>query len=208
MLGDVKNHEVLDLGCGDGFLTTMLGVLGARVTGIDVSGRHVEVAVRRVRANGVEHRVRCLQASAHSLPFDAASFDLVFGNQILHHLDTSVASGEIHRVLRPGGRAVFLEPVVFSPFLRRIRNTALVTAMVKSSRVSPDEEPLTRAQIDEIGARFSNLRISEVQMLSRLSRVLGPGKLLRILNDVDNKMFELLPYFRRFARSAVIEMVK
>jgi SAM-dependent methyltransferase len=45
------------------------------------------------------------------MSFPDDSFDLVFGSGIIHHLDIDRALGEIARVLRPGGRAVFVEPL-------------------------------------------------------------------------------------------------
>jgi SAM-dependent methyltransferase len=208
IVGEVRGRRVLDIGCGDGFWSTMLGFLGGHVTGIDVSELHVNVAARRSKVNGLADSVVSLQASVHDLPFASETFDIVFGNAILHHVDARRAGEEIGRVLRKGGYAVFLEPVALSIALRRIRKTKLMTILIKENRVSPDEEPLDPEQINAFSAGFSEVRIHECQMISRLERVVGGGKPYKLLNDFDNRLFQLVPPLRRFARRAVIELVK
>jgi SAM-dependent methyltransferase len=208
VVGDVHGRRVLDIGCGDGFWSTMLGLLGGRVTGIDISELHVNVSVRRIKVNGLGDRVVSLQASVHNLPFASETFDVAFGNAILHHVDARRASEQIQRVLRKGGYAVFLEPVALSPGLRRIRKTKLMTALIKENRVSPDEEPLSREQIDTIAAEFSTVRTHEFEMISRLERIIGGGKPYKLLNDLDTRLFQLVPPLRQFARRAIIELVK
>jgi SAM-dependent methyltransferase len=207
-LGDVRGNNILDLGCGDGLWSTMLALVGARSTGVEISEIHADVAVRRARVNGMSDRVSILQASAHDLPFVSGTFDIVFGNMILHHLDSRNAGREIHRVLRGGGRGVFLEPVALSRTLRRIRETWPLTAVVKKSAVSPDEEPLSALQIECFTAPFSKIHVRENEMFSRLSRIIGEGKPYQLLSGVDRALFRALPILRRFARYAVIEVIK
>jgi len=207
-LGDVRGKRTLDLGCGDGIWSTLLGLLGAYPVGIEISELYANTAARRAELNGVGERVAILRASAHDLPFPDRTFDLVFGNMILHHLDTLLAGSEIHRVLRPGGRGVFLEPVALSSALRRLRRSSLMSAMVKDAGVSPDEEPLDRAQIARLATPFSQVRVSENQMFSRLDRLLGGEKAVRLLNDLDTRLLGAFPALRRFARYALIEVFK
>src|ERR1700749_4979398 len=62
----------------------------------------------RTNAQRLGLPVRTARADAESLPFADASFDLVLGHAVLHHLpDLERAFAEFHRVLRPGGRIVF-----------------------------------------------------------------------------------------------------
>jgi ubiquinone/menaquinone biosynthesis C-methylase UbiE len=62
-----------------------------------------------------------MAGDAHHLPYDDATFDYVVGDGILHHLD-DVALGEVHRVRKPGGRALFREPLLDSD-LRQIEDS-------------------------------------------------------------------------------------
>jgi SAM-dependent methyltransferase len=80
---------------------------------------------------------------AHHTPYPDAAFDLVIGDGILHHLDLDVALGEVHRVLKPGGRAVFREPRLDNPLLKLFRR------LTPSARTE-DERPLDAADLRRI----------------------------------------------------------
>jgi ubiquinone/menaquinone biosynthesis C-methylase UbiE len=134
---DPAGKDVLDFGCGPGYLTKYLIDRGAiSVTGIDVSEGEIEQARERAREDGLQDRCSFLVADAHATGFADDSFDLIVGDSILHHLDLHVALVELRRILRPGGRAVFLEPMWHNPLLR------LGRALTPSAR-TPDEHPLT-----------------------------------------------------------------
>lgn len=91
--------RVLDVGAGAGFVTEALLARGARVDAVDQSEGMVAELARRFPDACV--RV----ADAHKLPFADASFDAVFANMVLHHVeDPRAAVAEWARVLRPGGR--------------------------------------------------------------------------------------------------------
>jgi SAM-dependent methyltransferase len=95
---------VLDVGAGQGTVTVALASLCRRVIGIDADlecVRDVNTKLRNLPAGEVIH------ADAQKLPFPAASFDLVFCYSTLVIMpDDRCAIAEIHRVLRPNGRAV------------------------------------------------------------------------------------------------------
>jgi SAM-dependent methyltransferase len=126
--------EVLEVGCFDGAKCLRYLPLGPRrFSGIDISG----VLVEQARARGIDARVMDAQA----LEFPDASFDLVYGGAILHHLDYERALRGIHRVLRPGGAAIFSEPLGDNPAFKLFR------ALTPAARTA-DELPLSRAQIE------------------------------------------------------------
>ena len=98
LLAPRPGERVLDLGCGDGFLTERLVALGCDVVAVDASAEQVEGARRR----GLDARV----ARAEALPFEA-EFDAVFSNAVLHWVkDARGAIAAVARALRPGGRFV------------------------------------------------------------------------------------------------------
>jgi SAM-dependent methyltransferase len=98
----------LEIGAGTGYFSLNLlqaGVVG-EATCTDISPGMVSTLGRNAERLGLE--VRTARADAESLPFSDASFDLVLGHAVLHHLpNLRRAFAEFHRVLRPGGRIAF-----------------------------------------------------------------------------------------------------
>ncbi len=103
LLGDVAGHDVLDAGCGTGYLSRQLAARGARVTGIDISPEMIRVAQSKAGA-GVHYAVDDLSSLR---AVRDGGFDAVVSNYVLMDLpDVDGAARAIRRVLRPGGRAV------------------------------------------------------------------------------------------------------
>jgi len=102
-----KDKAVLEIGCGMGTDLLQFARGGARVTGVDLTPRSVELTRTRFRIYGLPGRFEV--ADAENLPFADASFDLVYSHGVLHHTpDTQRAIDEIHRVLQPGGTAMVM----------------------------------------------------------------------------------------------------
>jgi ubiquinone/menaquinone biosynthesis C-methylase UbiE len=100
--------DSLELGAGTGYFTLNLLQLGAmeRATATDIS--QGMVAALKRNANQLGLSVEAQSAEAEQLPFADASFDLVFGHAVLHHVpDLSRGLAEMRRVLRPGGTIAF-----------------------------------------------------------------------------------------------------
>lgn len=99
--------RVLDVGCGPGFyVAELLDTVGpgGSVVGIDVSGDMLAVAARRTEGHG---NVGFHEGGATALPVPDESFDRAVSVQVLEYVeDVPAALGEMHRVLRPGGRLV------------------------------------------------------------------------------------------------------
>lgn len=85
---------------------------------------------------------------AHNLEFEDESFDFVYGCAILHHLDYNRALDEICRVLKPGGKILFAEPLGINPVGKLVR---LMTPFARTD----DEKPLMFKELAELGERFN-----------------------------------------------------
>jgi ubiquinone/menaquinone biosynthesis C-methylase UbiE len=102
-----KDLAVLEVGCGLGTDGAQFAKAGARYTGIDLTDAAVELAKRRFELFDLPGTFRV--TDAERLDFPDNSFDLVYSHGVLHHTpDTTAAIREIHRVLRPGGKAVVM----------------------------------------------------------------------------------------------------
>lgn len=100
-------ERILDVGCGPGFyveeLLDAVGPEGA-VVGIDASGPMLAAAASRCARH---HNAVFRQGEATALPVDESSFDAALCVQVLEYVaDPTAALAQIHRALRPGGRAV------------------------------------------------------------------------------------------------------
>ncbi len=143
-LQDVRGWRVLDFGCGRGERAVALLDRGAEIWGIDISPVYIAEAEEAARAAGhPEDTFHFTAGDAHTLPYPDAHFDLVFGDGILHHLNLDAALAEAHRVLKPGGRALFREPLLDSPLLRVFRR------LTPAARTE-DERPLSTADLARI----------------------------------------------------------
>jgi ubiquinone/menaquinone biosynthesis C-methylase UbiE len=115
---DLKGSVVLDYGCGIGDFSLLLARRGARVYGIDISPKLIEQARASIAGSGLNgFAPEFFVGDAHQTPFEGSSFDYVFGNGALHHLDLSKALAEISRILKPGGKAMFQEPMYHHPLM-------------------------------------------------------------------------------------------
>ena len=102
-----KDLAVLEIGCGLGTDGAEFAKAGAHYTGIDLTEAAVDLARRRFETFDLRGSFRV--GDAERLDYPDETFDLVYSHGVLHHTpDTQAAVREIHRVLRPGGRAVVM----------------------------------------------------------------------------------------------------
>jgi ubiquinone/menaquinone biosynthesis C-methylase UbiE len=100
-------QDVLEIGGGIGTDLAQFAKNGARVTDVDLAAGHLQLAQENFQVRGLNGRF--IHHDAETLPFDDASFDIVYSNGVLHHTpNTQAVVREIHRVLRPGGRAIIM----------------------------------------------------------------------------------------------------
>lgn len=100
--------DVLDVGSGYGAAAIYLAsTRQCDVVGLNLSERENEFARQRVREQGLEDRVTIKQGDFHALPFDDASFDVVWSQEsLLHAVDKRNVLDECFRVVKPGGKFV------------------------------------------------------------------------------------------------------
>ena len=115
LLGLRPAQSALEVACGSGGVTCRMALeTGATCVGVDINARGIEAAQTRAREAGLSSRVTFRVVDAgQRLPFADASFDAVFCNDALNHLPGRPdVLRDWHRVLRPGGRALFTDPIV------------------------------------------------------------------------------------------------
>jgi len=197
-----KNSVILDYGCLFGALAPELHLHGPKkIIGIDISEKGIDVA-KENHSDIAEFYVM----DAHKMDFEDSSIDLVIGRGILHHLDFEVAIDEINRVLKPGGKALFNEPLRDNPGAHIFR---LLTPKARTI----DELPLSRKQINYADNVFGghehfcvNLITTPFAMLTSLLRIKPDNFILRMCNTID--LFLQKTIFKYWMRSAYLVWIK
>jgi ubiquinone/menaquinone biosynthesis C-methylase UbiE len=189
--------RVLEYGCGIGSYAIRLADRGASVCGIDISNEAIDRA-RKMAEGRAEFRV----ADAENLDMADASIDVVCGTGILHHLDIDRAIREVRRVLRPGGRAIFYEPVAHNPIVSLYR-------ILTPSKHTRDEHPLRMRDIRNITSHFSGAEVKFFDVLSigaiPLLSLPGGKPLLRALEWADRRLLDHVAIARPMAATVVVD---
>jgi ubiquinone/menaquinone biosynthesis C-methylase UbiE len=205
-LGDVNGKRIVDFGCGSGANSVLLANRGAHVWGIDISEDLLRLAKRRLAVSGREGGATFIAGSAHDMPFPDASIDVVFGIAILHHLDLDLVSREVRRVLKPGGRAIFQEPVRNSPVIRFLRSLI----PYRAPDISPFERPLTDDELKRFAQGFSKWSVRAFALPHVQAGLLLPviKHYPRALCESDRMLLHRAPWLARYASIRVISLTK
>jgi SAM-dependent methyltransferase len=206
LLGDVSGKRVVDFGCGSGANTVLLAGRGAHVWGIDISEELLRLGQRRLEVSGRAGAATFIAGSAHDMPFPDSSIDVVFGIAILHHLDLDLVSREVRRVLKPGGRAIFQEPVRNSRVIRFVRSLI----PYRAPDISPYERPLTDAELRRFATGF---QAATVRAFGLPHVQIGPllpvvKRYWRALYAWDRRILDRAPRLAHYASVRVIALRK
>jgi len=194
-------QRVLEIGGGMGTDLAQFAKAGAIVTDVDLSAGHLELARENFKLRNLEGSF--LQHDAESLPFDDASFDLVYSNGVIHHTpNTDRVVREMYRVLKPGGRAIVMVyaensllywyQLVYllgmrSRLLEKYSMGEIMSRHVELSQT--DARPLvkayTKARVRRVFKNFKSVRVIKRQLikeeLPRIIRWLPVGVAGRIM---------------------------
>jgi SAM-dependent methyltransferase len=185
--------RLLEVGCGIGTDLVRFARGGAVCTGIDLSQTAIDLARRNLSVNGVTADLQV--GNGEALPFPDASFDVVYGHGVVQYTaDPAQLVRECHRVVRPGGRGIFM---VYN-------RVSWLNAMSKVTRVELEHEDapvLRKFSIPEFRALLAPF--AEVEIIPErfpvVSRLHGGWKGF-LFNRVFVGTFNALPqsWVRRF----------
>lgn len=200
ILALAPGRRLLEYGCSDGEATRLWSEQGAQCTGIDISPEAIRLA--RLRAEEAGLRIRYEVMNAEDMSFGDASFDVLVGTGILHHLELDSAYAEIARVLGDDGHAIFIEPLGHNPLINLYRR--LTPAMR-----SEDEHPLRIGDLRLASRYFGNVSVHYQNLFTfaalpfRNTSLFAP--LHGLLRGIDTALFTILPFTKRMAWLVYIE---
>lgn len=197
-----KGMRGLEIGCGIRGLSGALADIGAVIFVTDISPKSVYVARKRLKIlcnSAVKaKRIKFKVVDAHRLGFAESAFDCVFGNAILHHLDTSLALPEIYRVLKPRGKLLFFEPNLINPEIFVERKIPFFRRL---SRSSPDETAFIRWGLEKELRRVGFIDVTVMPydfLYPAIPYILA--KPFKAISD----MLEKIPIVKEFAGSLIV----
>lgn len=204
LVGDVAGKDVLDCGAGTGWGSIILARKGAKkVIAIDVSDGMLALLRKLAQINGVGEIIQTQKSAIEDAVFEQQLFDIIFCSDVLHHADLQEAMSRIYKWLKPGGIAVFSEPLANSRFLTAIRRLVPVKSIGTDT-----ERGLNLKEIKDQTTRFPELTFKEFQLFSRLDRIIKNQAIRKALLSFDSWILEHFPALRYFARIIVFRVRK
>jgi SAM-dependent methyltransferase len=219
MLGDVRNKKILEFGCGNGLYSIYLSRRGADVTGIDIGNDIILLANQAAQMNSAA--CKFFVGNIISIPFGSETFDYVIGHGVLHHLHPSWLKRSIqeaYRVLRPGGKAYFSEPVensrvfhfiqnivpIDSPHSPQKRPSVFQLKKWKAYTKTIDDRGLSDQELIDAKGLFDQIAIEYYGWLIRLTRLSWGHRFRKLFEKVDVVLTSRLSPVKKLSQCVLV----
>ena len=197
-MGDLTGKKILELGTGTGGTATMLAIRGASVIGIDLLSFRLVEAQERTLQHDVADVVGFSQMDATQLAFPDDTFDFIISKSVLVFTEHSETAEECKRVLKSGGKAIFIENMRNHPVVWLYRKLFL--------KYSRELNYFSIKDINEIGKEFEEMEHREFHLLSIcalfwqkcISVPVFYRWTLKFFSRFDKSLFRIMPVLRRF----------
>lgn len=146
LLLKIENKKVLEIGSYTWIPWIKDKVNPKSLDCINISERELQSGIDK--ANDLPFNINFHIMDANNLTFPDQTFDVVFGSAILHHLDVEKSINHIHRVLKPDGFILFLEPLNMNPLYKIYR-------IFNKKERTPDEHALVNKDFKLIRDKFT-----------------------------------------------------
>jgi SAM-dependent methyltransferase len=200
------SSHVLDVASGSGGPALFMArSTGCQVTGFEIHGAAVEEASAAAKRATLSDRVRFVQGDARQpLPFHDGTFDAVICVDSMNHLfDRQAVLDEWHRVVRPGGRILFTDPITVTGLLRRDEMITRSTGMGEFVFTPPgvDEALVRTAGFIDIQVSDHTDNVAEVASNRAAARERRSGDLERVEGaDASKSLTQFLEVVALLAR--------
>lgn len=197
-MGQLKGKKVLELGAGTGGTATLLAKRGAAVVGIDLLPFRLAEAKKRAAEYDVAESVKFALMDAMHLAFPDNTFDFIISKSVLVFTEHTQTAQECYRVLKPGGKAIFIENMRHHPAVWFYRKVFL--------KYSGKLHYFSLRNVEAVGAEFERLEHREFHLSSVsalfwqkcISIPLFYRWTFCILKVIDTCLLKCLPFLKRF----------
>lgn len=204
-------QKLLDFGCGPGIYSLLFAQVGYQVFGFDICPNNISVANRLARKYALQEKTHFTVGVAEEQGYPSDHFDMIVGIDILHHVTIPEAIRECLRVLKPGGLAIFKEPIAV-PVFDRLRESRFGRWLVPKTasferHITEDERKLVDGDLKTIRELCSDLSARRFRLFSRLDRfvrIQGPSA----LEMADERILSVCPFLSRFGGEIVLTLRK
>ncbi|MFN3165991.1 MAG: class I SAM-dependent methyltransferase [Phycisphaeraceae bacterium] len=202
LLSPLRGKRVMEIAAGNGIDAALITHNGAQLSAYDLSPESIAMVRRRCEINGTADRLSTQVTGSFDDAFAGETFDHIVGYAALHHLpDMDSLAQRVYDRLKPGGTAVFAEPVLNSKLLGFARRCVPLAI----DDMTDDERPLTDTDMRRFAEPFDAMRCRYFQLTSRVWR-LWPNRwpLAVALHKLDHALLKL-PMAHKFATVCVAE---
>jgi ubiquinone/menaquinone biosynthesis C-methylase UbiE len=187
----------LDYCCGTGGGAIEMASYGAFAYGIDISDERIRSAKDHAAKIGFEDKVKYSIMDAEKMDFSDDTFDVILCSGVLHHLDLENAYRELFRVLKPSGKIICNEPLVYNPIINIYRR---LTPHLRTAWEI--HHILTLRDINKAGTYFSNISIKYYHLISIFAvpfqKSIFGNVVLSILEIIDSIILRI-PFLQMLA---------
>jgi ubiquinone/menaquinone biosynthesis C-methylase UbiE len=183
VLGDISGKKILDLGCGEGYNTRIMAKKGAHVTGIDFAERMIDRAIHTEREG---NRIEYYTVDACDLHFENSIFDIVTCFMALQDIEPyQEAIRETYRVLKDGGRFVFVMP--HPCFEKRVVNGTSIGGWEYEENSEGKTENALYYKVDRY---FDTRKYTVSWNMKRLTHHFATTSFHRTITDYANALYD------------------
>lgn len=202
LLCPIAGKDVMEIASGNGIDASICCHNGANLHAYDISSESIKMVQQRAQVNGVADRLTTQVTGDFATAFEGQTFDHIIGYAALHHIPMEGLAQQVYDRLKPGGTAVFAEPVINSQLLYRIRKLIPYSFFEDTD----DEVPLNDGDIAAFAKPFDRMGKRYFHLTSRIWHAFpNCWPLVKTLHAIDREVLHL-PFMKRFATVCVFAL--